>query len=60
MHFDPNRRVRCVDFRGADLRGADLRGALVCRSGREPRTCEQVDATTLRRESGSDLDGAIL
>ncbi|MGC1381431.1 MAG: pentapeptide repeat-containing protein [Candidatus Baltobacteraceae bacterium] len=55
-----DRRSGCVDFRGADLRGADLRGALMCRSGREPRSCQPVDAATLRRLSRSNLDGATL
>jgi hypothetical protein len=47
-------------FRDANVQGADLRGAQVCRSGREPRSCEPVDASTLRQSSKSNLDGAIL
>jgi uncharacterized protein YjbI with pentapeptide repeats len=53
-------RIGCIDLRGADVHGADLRGALICENGREPRSCQPVDAQTLRQYTKSTLDGALL
>lgn len=54
------RRTDCVRLSGADVHGAKFTGARLCDSDRGSWTCAPADAATIRRYSGSSLEGAIL
>lgn len=52
--------TRCVTLAGARVTGASFLGVLICADPSEARSCTAVNATALRRDSGSALAGAAL
>jgi uncharacterized protein YjbI with pentapeptide repeats len=54
------RMVKCATLRDARVEGTSFLDIRVCANARDPHTCAPVDAQSLRRYSGSPLDGAIL
>lgn len=54
------RTVKCASFHDARVEGASFLNIRLCSNWQDPRTCTGVDAQSLRRYSGSTLDGAIL
>lgn len=54
------RTPKCVTLQGARVQGASFTGALICTDPTEARTCTAVAAAALRRDTGSELSGAVL
>ncbi|MBV9718092.1 MAG: pentapeptide repeat-containing protein [Candidatus Eremiobacteraeota bacterium] len=52
------RQVKCDAMQGARVQGASFAGALICIDPAERSSCTPVPADTLRKESGSPLNGA--
>jgi uncharacterized protein YjbI with pentapeptide repeats len=54
------RTANCDKMQGARVDGASFAGVLLCADPTDKGTCAVVDAASLRRYSGSDLNGAVL
>jgi uncharacterized protein YjbI with pentapeptide repeats len=54
------RQTKCDSMQGARVGGASFLGVLLCADPTEARSCVAVTADSLRRYSGSALDGATL
>lgn len=52
--------TKCVTLADARVTGASFLGVLICADPSEARSCTAVNATALRRDSGSALAGAAL
>lgn len=52
--------TKCITLAGARVTGASFLGVLICADPSEARSCTAVNATALRRDSGSALTGAAL
>jgi len=58
---DTGQRVtNCSKMQGAQVTGASFSGVRVCDDPTQADTCTPIDADSLRRSSGSSLDGAVL
>ena len=54
------RVTKCDNMRGAQVRDTDFRSVQLCGKPLERRGCVRVGAHTLRRYTGSKLEGAIV
>ncbi len=54
------RSTKCVTMKGAHVEGASFPGVLVCEDPVQAQACTAVTAAELRRDSGSQLEGATL
>jgi uncharacterized protein YjbI with pentapeptide repeats len=57
---ETQRTTKCATMQGARVDGASFLNVQLCANPEDPRTCKAIDASSLRRYSGSTLDGATL
>jgi uncharacterized protein YjbI with pentapeptide repeats len=54
------REIKCDTFQSAQVAGATFINVRLCDDPSQPQTCRPIDATSLRRYTGSPLAGAVV